>query len=267
MGISNRDIRSLRMACALAAAAFLALLGGCGGDSDQAEPSAAVAPNIVQPGAPGEPSRKLSAEEAAKLGTTKHTPADVEFMKGMIHHHAQALVMTSMVPDRAAGRDVPLLARRMEISQEAEIEVMERWLRARGEEPPDAEDHKRDHGGGGSLMPGMVSEDELAKLAAADGREFERLFLTYMIRHHRGAVTMVNRLNAGDGGQEPEIGVFTRHVESDQPIEIGRMQALLARFARRPDRTGVRHPRASRAAQRDSTFAFAGGKPRICYIG
>ena len=189
-------------------------------------------------------------------------------MLGMIHHHAQALVMTSLVRERSAGADIPLLARRMEISQESEIEQMERWLTARGEEPPDAEDHKHGHGPGGGLMPGMVSEAALARLAAADGRAFDRRFLEYMTRHHRGALTMVGRLNAANGGAEPEIGVFSRHVEADQQIEIGRMQELLAEVEGKPARAAARRARPSRAqTQRATRFAFAGGKPRLCVIG
>jgi uncharacterized protein (DUF305 family) len=145
---------------------------------------------------------------------------------------------------------------------------MERWLTDRGEKPPDAEDHKFDHGAGGGLMPGMVSPDKLARLAAADGRAFDRRFLDYMIRHHRGALTMVSRLLAANGGAEPEIGAFTRHVEADQDIEIGRMQELLVRLERKPIRSAARRARPSRAAaERASRFAFAGGKPRICVIG
>jgi uncharacterized protein (DUF305 family) len=192
----------------------------------------------------------------------------VDFMLGMIHHHAQALVMTSLVRERSASRDIPLLARRTEISQEAEIETMERWLTTRGEKPPDAEDHRNNHGPGGGLMPGMVSAHKLDRLAAAEGREFDGLFLEYMIRHHRGALTMVNRLAAADGGLEPEIGVFTRHVESDQNIEIDRMRDLLVALEGQPSRSAPRRARPSRAArERTSRSAFAGGRPLICYIG
>jgi uncharacterized protein (DUF305 family) len=244
------------------------LLGGCGGGSDKASPSGEVETRYVQPGAPGEPSRSVSADEVAELERTEHTQADVDFMRGMIHHHAQALVMTSLVRDRSASRDIPLLARRMEISQQSEIEVMERWLTDRGEKPPDDEDHRRDHGGGGELMPGMVSSSKLARLGAADDRGFDRLFLRYMVRHHRGALEMVGRLRASDGGAEPAIDAFARHVEADQAIEIGRMHELRAVLERRPLRSAARRERPSpAAADRATRFAFAGGKPRICVIG
>jgi uncharacterized protein (DUF305 family) len=244
-----------------------ALLAGCFGGGSKDEPGEPKT-NYVQPGAPGEPSQTISEEAAAKLETPGHTEADVRFMRGMIHHHAQALVMTSLVPARSGSRGIPLLARRMEISQESEVELMEKWLTDRGEEPPDAEDHKHDHGGGGALMPGMVSSEKLARLADARGRGFDRRFLEYMTRHHRGALTMVAQLYADDGGVEPEIDAFTRHVEADQGIEIGRMEQLLAELEGRPDRSDVRRvPPPREAAEQISRSAWAGGKPRICLIG
>jgi uncharacterized protein (DUF305 family) len=262
MEIGNSVKRWHWGALALASAV---LAGGCfGGDSDDDERAGEAAPNIVQAGAPGEPSRRLSEDEAAEIESTPHTQADVDFMRGMIHHHAQALVMTSLVRERSASTDIPLLARRMEISQESEIELMERWLSERGEEVPDAEDHRHDHGGGGGLMPGMVSSAKLELLADAEGRAFDRRFLSYMIRHHRGALTMVGRLVEANGGAEPEVGAFSRHVEADQEIEIGRMQELLS--GPLPGR--ARRARPSRGAtERATRFAFAGGKPRICVIG
>jgi uncharacterized protein (DUF305 family) len=263
---TRNSLKRLQPAALVLAAAVL--LGGCfGGADDDGDTGGEAEVRIVQPGAPGEPSKSLSPDEAAKIESTKHTQADVDFMRGMIHHHAQALVMTSMVRERSASKDIPLLARRMEISQESEIEVMEKWLIDRGEKPPDAEDHKHDHGAGGGLMPGMVSEAKLARLAAAEGREFDALFLEYMMHHHRGALTMVSRLVAANGAAEPEIGAFTRHVEADQEIEIGRMRELLATLERKPARAAARRARPSKAAaERASRFAFAGGKPRICVI-
>jgi uncharacterized protein (DUF305 family) len=176
--------------------------------------------------------------------------------------------MTSLVRDRSASRDVPLLARRMEATQQSEIELMERWLTDRGLEPPSEEEHLRDHGGGGSLMPGMVSSAKLAALADADGRAFDRSFLRYMARHHRGALTMVGDLRASDGGGlEPEIDQFARHVESDQAVEIDRMRELSAVLERRPLRPAARRARPSRADTERATRFFAGGRPRICIIG
>jgi uncharacterized protein (DUF305 family) len=207
------------------------LLAGCSGDS--ADPQAArtgeVAPNIVQPGAPGEPSRTLSVEELAELDATEHTDIDIAFMQGMIHHHAQALRMTALVPERSASSDVKLLSERVDVSQEAEIQAMTDWLAARGEEAPELHRvHGHAHGGGQVLMPGMLTEQELQELEQADGAAFDRLFLELMIRHHEGAITMVEQLYGAGGGLEPSIDAFARHVDADQQIEIARMQRLLA---------------------------------------
>jgi uncharacterized protein (DUF305 family) len=203
------------------------LLGACGGDGgsdDERRATPEVAANIVQPGAPGEGSRKLSAEEAAGIEAPEHSAADVDFMRGMIHHHRQALVMTALVPERTTNRDIRLLSKRIELSQETELETIQRWLRER-----DVTGSRQTHGHGASdpLMPGMLTAAQLDRLSAAEGREFDRRFLIFMTRHHRGALTMVAQLDAAGGGLEPEIGVFTRHVEADQSIEIGRMRGLL----------------------------------------
>jgi uncharacterized protein (DUF305 family) len=203
------------------------LLAGCGG-SDKPAPEERTA-NVVQPGAPGQPSRKLSAEELAKTESTKHTRADVEFMQAMIHHHWQAVLMTKWAPRRSPGPDVPLMAKRMEISQEAEIEVMQRWLLDRGVKPNKPGDHSgHDHGTGEGLPPGMLTSRQLGRLYNTNGRAFDRLFLRYMTFHHRGALQMVQQLAADGGGAEPELGAFTRHVEADQGIELARMADLLA---------------------------------------
>jgi uncharacterized protein (DUF305 family) len=248
---------------ALAAAMALLAASGCGG-SDGAPASEEAEAPIVQAGAPGEPSRPITAEEAAAAGDVEHTQADVDFMRGMIHHHAQALVMTNMVRTRSGSREIPLFARRIELSQETEIERMEQWLTERGEQPPTDEEHKRDHGGAGALMPGMLSEAQLARLAGARGRAFDTRFLRAMRRHHRGALAMVAALEADGGGMEPAIGDFTRHVEADQGIEIARIEQLLATD---PATLTVRRARPSKAAAKRMTrLAFTGGKPRICVL-
>ena len=250
---------------ALALAVAVAGCGGGGSDDAKSDEQADV--TIVQPGAPGEPSRQLTAAEAEKLEQTKHTDGDVRFMRGMIHHHAQALVMTSMVRSRSASDEMPLFARRMELSQETEMRQMEQWLRARGEPVPTAEEHKHDHGGGGSLMPGMVSAAALERLAKSDGRRFDLLFLRYMQRHHKGALTMVRQLNETGGGMEAEIGAFARHVQSDQDIELNRMEDLQAKIMRGETVSGVRRAKVPKGLGTAKKFAFAGGKPLICVIG
>lgn len=206
-------------------------VAGCSSGDDEAEPGEA-APNIVQPGAPGQPSRTLSADELAELEPPAHGDVDVAFMQGMIQHHAQALLMTSLVPTRTDSRDLPLLARRMEVSQESEIELMRKWLEERGKEAPAVHRvHGHAHGPrAGELMPGMATEAELRRLRRARGERFDRVFLELMIRHHEGALTMVRRLELSGGGLEPNIGAFARHVEADQAIEIARMEDLLGRL-------------------------------------
>ena len=144
---------------------------------------------------------------------------------------------------------------------------MEQWLRDRGEPVPTAEEHRHDHGGGGSLMPGMVSAAALERLADADGRRFDLLFLRYMQRHHAGALTMVRQLNESGGGMEAEIGAFARHVEADQGIEINRMEDLQAKITRGETVSGVRRAKVPKGLGTAKKFAFAGGKPLICVIG
>jgi uncharacterized protein (DUF305 family) len=225
---SNGCHRARWASAALAAAALVA---GCGGDDDSSQPTLTgeTAPNIVQPGAPGEPSRTLSLEALAQLETPEHGDLDTAFMQGMIHHHAQALRMTELVPERSASDDVQTLARRIDVSQEGEIELMSDWLKQRGEAAPELHRaHGHAHGGGQVLMPGMLTNAELQELERADGADFDRLFLELMIRHHEGALTMVEQLYAGDGGVESAVDAFARHVDADQRIEIGRMRELLA---------------------------------------
>jgi uncharacterized protein (DUF305 family) len=207
--------------------AVLALVAVAGCSSDEDEPDA---PPVVQLGPPGETGTPLSEDEIAELEETSYTEADVAFVQNMIPHHAQALVMTDLVTDRTGRDDLPLLAERMDVSQRDEIALMERWLEERGEEVPDAS-AGHDHGDG-ELMPGMLTEDDLARLEAASGRAFDELFLQYMIRHHEGALVMVAELlSGGEGGQASDVFQLAQHIDSDQSIEIARMKSLLAEIA------------------------------------
>jgi uncharacterized protein (DUF305 family) len=184
-----------------------------------------AAPPIVQPGAPGAPSRVITAERAADLSGVRHTDADVRFMQGMIHHHAQALDMTALVAERTAREDTKLLALRIELSQEDEIGMMQAWLEAVGAAVPSAHDH---HQPGVPLMPGMLTAEEMGRLAAATGEDFDRLFLESMIRHHEGALIMVDDLFSTPGaGQESNIFAFASEVVADQRAEMDRMSAML----------------------------------------
>lgn len=181
--------------------------------------------SIVQPGAPGEAARVISAEKAVDLSRVTHSAADVRFMQGMIGHHAQAIEMTALLPTRTQREDMRLLARRIEVSQADEIGLMQRWLEVRGEAVPSIHAH---HAAGATLMPGMLSPEEMTRLANATGAAFDQLFLELMIKHHNGALVMVEELfsNAG-AGQETEIYTFASDVDADQRIEIERMGAML----------------------------------------
>jgi uncharacterized protein (DUF305 family) len=204
----------------LAMVAAAVALTGCG-DKD-AEPVTESTPTpqvkVIQPGAPGEPSREVVATPTPE-GQDGHTKADIEFMQGMIHHHQQAVVMTEWVPDRTQSTSLRLMARRIEVSQGDEMNLMRNWLKKRGVDP---NDHSHRH----KPMPGMVNSRQLAKLKAAKGVKFDRLFLRYMTQHHQGALTMVQQLVDKGGGGESEIGQFILHVDSDQSIEIQRMAEL-----------------------------------------
>jgi uncharacterized protein (DUF305 family) len=182
-------------------------------------------PLIVQPGAPGQATRVITAKDAVAVSTLRATATDVRFMQGMIGHHAQALEMTALLPSRTEREDMRLLARRIELSQADEITLMRRWLTTRGEAVPDQHAH---HAHGAALMPGMLTPEEMSRLEAASGAAFDRLFLEFMIRHHDGALFMVNELFSTEGaGQEPEIFAFASDVDADQRIEIDRMSAML----------------------------------------
>jgi uncharacterized protein (DUF305 family) len=213
----------------LAPAVLMLALAACGGGKD--EPAGAPpAPNIVQPGAPGQPSKKLTPAQLAAIERTTYTAADVAFMQGMIHHHAQALRMTRLVKARTTWRDLRLVARRIELSQKSEIDQMGQWLLKRGEQAPVFHAaHGHAHGiGMGTMMPGMLTEADFRRLGSARGKAFDRLFLRLMIRHHEGALTMVRDLYDANGGAEPEMSFFANHVDADQQIEIARMQGMLA---------------------------------------
>jgi uncharacterized protein (DUF305 family) len=182
-------------------------------------------PPIVQPGAPGEPTRVITADKAADLSQVQDTAADVRFMQGMIGHHQQAIEMTALLSSRTVREDMRKLALRIEVSQADEIKMMQRWLEARRQDVPGP--HAM-HMHGATLMPGMLTAEEMARLASAKGDEFDRLFLEGMIKHHAGALTMVQDLLSTPGaGQESEIFAFASDVEADQRMEIDRMGAML----------------------------------------
>jgi uncharacterized protein (DUF305 family) len=214
-------------------------------------------PPIFQPGAPGAPSRVISAEQARALGRSSFTAADVAFMQHMIVHHAQAVEMVELQTTRGENPRVNLLGRRIALSQEAEMALMRGWLAER-EQPLEMPgmDHgahggHAGHGGHGAASPddtpvmaGMLTPRQMRALAAASGAEFDRLFLTGMIQHHQGAIDMVRDLMATpDAAEDTALSDFATSVVGDQSAEILRMQSLLSDLgpARQPDHPHSHH--------------------------
>jgi uncharacterized protein (DUF305 family) len=157
----------------------------------------------------------------------RYTAADVEFMQGMIFHHAQAIEMSALVPGRTKLVPLQMLAERITVSQRDEIRLIRHWLLDHREEAPPAESAEHH----GHQMPGMLSAEQITELTEATGSKFERLFLEGMIRHHEGALTMVANLFATQGaGQDVDIFRFASDVEADQRAEISRMRLLLKRM-------------------------------------
>jgi uncharacterized protein (DUF305 family) len=204
--------------------AVLLLAATAGASCKTGASSTAQAPPILQPGAPGQASRPISVAAATDLSKVGATAADVKFMQGMIGHHAQAVEMVALIPKNSQNEDMKKLGQRIDVSQADEIKMMKTWLTARGQKLPDEHAH---HTAGG-MMPGMLTPEEMTKLANAKGAEFDRLFLQGMIKHHMGALTMVSELFASPGaGQESDINAFAADVDADQRMEIDRMGAML----------------------------------------
>ncbi len=204
-------------------------------------------PPIFHPGAPGQPSRIVTAAEAMELGRSTFIPADAAFMQHMIVHHAQAVDMVELLETRGADPTVKLLGRRIALSQQAEMDLMRGWLtdRAQPLEMPVMGGHAgqagmdhsahagMDHGAPAAddtpVMAGMLSPRQMRALAAASGPAFDRLFLEGMIQHHQGALDMVGALMAQPGaGEDTLLSDFLTSVVADQSAEILRMQYLLS---------------------------------------
>ena len=189
-----------------------------------AQPDPPQRPPLVQPGAPGEATRPIGIDAATDLSGIEATAADVEFMQGMIGHHAQAIEMTALLYERTEWQDMRLLAQRIDVSQADEIRMMQGWLEARGEDVPQGNEH---HNHAGMLMPGMLTPEQMAELGAQRASDFDRSFLEYMIMHHQGAVTMADKLFASPGAaQESVIFGFASDVVADQSMEITRMRRM-----------------------------------------
>ena len=188
---------------------------------------------IVQPGAPGQKTTTLTAQQAVKLADARYTADDVTFMRDMIHHHDQAVQMAAVVKERTNLPELVAVAGRINASQADEIAFMQNWLRERGESVPDASMHRGMDMTG--TMVGMASPADMARLATLKGADFDRLFLTLMIAHHDGALKMVDALVKKPGSAyDPVLFQFTSDVKSEQKAEIDRMSALLGTLATDP---------------------------------
>ena len=210
-----------RIACMLA----LAILSAC---AKHQPPSHTITPAASPPAAGGG-----STSSAQK----SYTPADVHFVAGMIGHHAQAILMAGWAPSHGASPSVRVLCERIVVAQNDEIAFAQRWLREHGEyvPPADPRGHIMQGMDQPMLMPGMLTPEQMAQLDAARGPEFDRLFLTFMIQHHQGAITMVNQLFGSHGGGEQEtVFRFASDVFADQSTEIDRMTRMLDALRRSP---------------------------------
>jgi len=187
------------------------------------------APAIVQPGAPGMPSRNLPPSTTAVPPQISH--ADIEFMQGMIMHHAQAVEMTALIPSHTENQAIRSLGARISLSQTDEMNFMKRWLVLRGQPVSMAMPAMPDMDTSGKpmqLMPGMLTAEQMEALRKATGPRFDRLFLTGMIQHHNGALTMVKQLfSAAGAGQDADLFQFATDADNTQRAEIGIMQSIL----------------------------------------
>jgi uncharacterized protein (DUF305 family) len=204
-GLGLRDVATATLAVLVSAACTMATHA-----VPPATPSAAV-PVIVD-------------------GRTPYTAADVQFMSGMIRHHAQAVLIAGWAPSHGASASVRVLCERIVVAQRDEIAFMQRWLGERHEPVPPADmpGHTMPGMDHSPLMPGMLTAEQLAQLDGARGAEFDRLFLTFMIQHHRGAITMVEQLLHTQGAaQDGQVFRFANDVFVDQTTEIDRMNRML----------------------------------------
>jgi uncharacterized protein (DUF305 family) len=215
---------------ALLAASVSAVFFSVAARARQADPAKPV---VVQPGAPGAPSKPLPSSTRATL--PPRSSADVQFMQGMILHHAQAVEMTAMIPSHTQNKDLHSLGARIGSSQSDEIKLMKRWLAARGESTQETMpkmpgmdmSHDASHDTM-ALMPGMLTPQQMEALQKARATEFDRLFLVGMIQHHNGALTMVKDLfDTAGAGQDAELFDFATDADNTQRAEIRIMETML----------------------------------------
>ena len=220
MASLSHNIKALRCACAVTVLSSVLS-------------ATAFASPIVLPGAPGQPSQTLSPEDAVKITDTSYSPADVSFMQMMIPHHAQALEMADLVEARTNHPDLLSIAGRIKASQSDEISFMEGWLTDRGESPTAHAHHMMSmhH----KMEMGMATDKQMSALAASESVDFDRQFLTLMIRHHEGAVDMVEDLLDKPGSAyDPVLYEFVGDIKNDQAVEIDQMNGLLVSLSEDP---------------------------------
>jgi uncharacterized protein (DUF305 family) len=227
---SNRTY-SRRPSPAKSATALLGALLGVASLTFAQQSDPTKSPAVVQPGAPGQPTKTLPASTHATLPPTAQ--ADIDFMQGMIMHHSQAVEMTALIDSHTENKDLRSLGARISSSQSDEIKFMQRWLFARGESTtmPMAMPGMPDMDKSGkpmALMPGMLSPEQMEALRHAKGAEFDRLFLIGMIQHHNGALIMVKDLfNTAGAGQDASLFDFATDADNTQRAEIRIMQSML----------------------------------------
>lgn len=225
-----RPVAATRRAAACAALAALALTGCTSGPDAETAAAARPAPSttftaaegvpVLVPGRPGEaPSVLAPGESGVRQNPLAFDEAEVTFVTDMVPHHAQALEMASLAPERASDRRVRALAERIVADQGPEIATMQTWLEQNGLPAAD-----EDGGHGGHAMPGMATEADVARLVAARGPAFDRLFLQLMVKHHEGALAMV-----AEAGTVANVVVadMVADTGAKQAAEIGRMTQLL----------------------------------------
>jgi uncharacterized protein (DUF305 family) len=225
-----------RVATGLAAVA-VASAAACSGSAEEDE-----GPPILDPGAPGDDPTPVTEEDIEEAVDLSHNEADVEFMHLMIAHHGQAMEMTDLVSDRYAAEGIDTMATRMNVAQEGEISLMETWLEANvyepGRENPahqnycglDLEGH---HGGEDCVeldhthedMQGMLTPEQMDELEAADGEEFDELFVEYMVFHHEGAIAMAEEVMRE--GEHPVVYTMAGDIAIEQSVEITRLQDII----------------------------------------
>jgi uncharacterized protein (DUF305 family) len=225
--VGTHRIWSRRFAAIAGVLLAAAPLVGCTQEEDEKPPAApANSAPVIVPGRPGEEASTIPPGEATPFEQPQPNDADVEFVQNMIVHHAQALVMADLVPERAVAKDVKGIADRIADSQQAEIDMLNRWLE-RNDEPtvdPDASDHGGAHGGH-TAMPGYATAAQLDALRAARGKQFDTLFLQLMMAHHQGALDMAAQVQTG--GLDVRVQEIADDISVTQLDEINRMRGML----------------------------------------